>query len=254
MVYTRSQLKEMPADDLVEKYLNLQTTETSIEKLTVEMKGMKEFFEAKFDDMTKQFNERMDYLQSEVNVTKNANMLLQQRCFQLEQRSHNLECYSRRECLEVRGVPDDIEHSNILTFIKPIFKEIGCEVTSDDQIQACHRLNGKKDVIIKFTYRDQRNAILRNRKQLKEKDLSEVTPEHPNTQIFINESLSPYSKRLVGIANVLKRRGLIHSFWTINGNIRFKYGEHDTQFESIFHESHYTDIFHDLNLANIFVR
>ena len=110
MVYTRSQLKEMNPKDLVEKYLNLQTTNSSIQKLTEEMKGMKAFFETKFDDLAKQFNDRMSSLQGEVIVAKNKNSLLEQRCYKLEQRCHNLESYSRRECLEVRGVPDEIEN------------------------------------------------------------------------------------------------------------------------------------------------
>jgi len=93
-----------------------------------------------------------------------------------------------------------------------------------------------------------------NRTKLKELD-TEKLEIAADTKLFLNESLSNYSKRMVGIANVLKKRGLINVFWTINGNVRFKYHESDTTFDVATHENDFRDKFYNqVDFENIFTK
>ena len=61
--------------------------------------------------------------------------------------------YSRRECLEVVGIPDSVQNNQLDDKVPTIFKKIDSEKSPRD-IEACHRL--KKDnnrVIVKFSLR-----------------------------------------------------------------------------------------------------
>lgn len=247
MVFTRNQLKDMNKEELVDNFLKLQTTaDTSIQELSTIIKELKSSFENKIDALTKEFERRLEIIESDLKISHNTSFLLEKRVISLEQ-------YSRRECLEIRGVPITVEQDKLVKFLKPIFKKLDVDIKYDNEIQACHRLNNKEDVIIKFSNRYQRNGILTSRKKLKDFDAAELgLPE--NAEIFINESLSPYNRRLTGIASRLKRRGDLFSFWTINGNIRFKFREHDNQVISITHERDFYEHFPNTNFDRIFDR
>jgi len=142
MVYTRKQLSDMKQDELVDKFLTLQTlSDASIDKLSKEIQELKNHFQQQFNDLNNTMKEKMSELRSEIQVAKNTSYLLEKRCISLEQ-------YSRRECLEVRGVPVDIHNDNLLEYLKPIFKEIECPISDPHEIQACHRLNNRNNDVI----------------------------------------------------------------------------------------------------------
>jgi len=261
MVLTRNQLKEMNKDDLVESFLKLQDTAgSSLQELSVTIKELKasfetkldeitKTFEGKFDALTKQFERKFEILDTDLKLSRNTSFLLEKRVISLEQ-------YSRRECLEIRGVPDEIEHQNLIAFLIPLFERLNVYITNENEIQACHRLKNKSDVIIKFSNRYQRNGILTNRKMLK--DISGEDKEdlglNPNGDVFINESLSPYNRKLTGIATILKKRGKLFSFWTVNGTIRFVFHENDEEFYTVTHERDFYDNFREINFEKIFDR
>ena len=76
------------------------------------------------------------------------NRILERKCTANEQ-------YSRRECLEISGIPDSIPNNNLEETVLKIFSETGVSVNSRD-VEACHRLNQKakpKKVIIKLSKR-----------------------------------------------------------------------------------------------------
>ena len=40
--------------------------------------------------------------------------------------------YSRRECLEVKGIPCDISNKNLESKVSEVFSKVGCEIASRD--------------------------------------------------------------------------------------------------------------------------
>ena len=63
--------------------------------------------------------------------------LLERRCWSNEQ-------YSRRECLEISGIPESTDQSNLEEKVVKLFKKIDVTVKSNN-FEACHWLKPKND-------------------------------------------------------------------------------------------------------------
>ena len=61
--------------------------------------------------------------------------------------------YSRRECLDIVGIPREVSGEVLEETVLNIFDKIGCSI-SPDHIESCHRISKKSDtVIVKFSRR-----------------------------------------------------------------------------------------------------
>ena len=56
--------------------------------------------------------------------------------------------YSKRECLEVAGIPCDVSNENLESKVLKAFSKVGCEILSHN-IEACHCLINNDRVIVK---------------------------------------------------------------------------------------------------------
>jgi len=158
--FTRNKLKTLQHDEVIEIALNLQTQVTqSIGSLSEEIKKLTETFTKEIKDLKETFHQKFERIQSELIISQNTTSLLERQCSRLDQ-------YSRRECLEIKGIPKEIENDGLIDYIAPICKDIlDVDISGINAIQACHRLSSRSDdVIIKFSNRDDRNAVIRNRK------------------------------------------------------------------------------------------
>ena len=140
------------------------------------------------------------------------NNLVKQNCI-VERKCPANEQYSRRECLEIPGIPDSIPSNNLEETVLKIFNETGITVNSRD-VEACHRLNQKtnpKKVIIKLSKRKDVARVMKNKKKLKS-----MKPQNiglpSGCKIYINESLCKYYKYLWWKCKLLQTRGSIQSF------------------------------------------
>ena len=89
-------------------------------------------------------------LESENSIVKQANSLLSKRLVDMERQCWANTQYSRRECLEVVGIPDSVQNNELEDKVLTIFKKTGSEVSPRD-IEAYHRLKKDNDrVIVKF--------------------------------------------------------------------------------------------------------
>ena len=104
---------------------------------------------------------------------------------------------------------------------------------NENDISIAHRLppTTKDRLIVKFTRREKRDEIYSKRKNLKckrTKDLPSVVCEPESAvvshkaQIHVNESLTPYRKRLLGRILQFKRDHNYKFIWTANGKIMLK--------------------------------
>ena len=120
----------------------------ALKKLTKEeLSNMLIEYQKKFDSMLSNINtelnslgERFTKMESWVLITRrvNDNLVKQNRI--LERKCAANEQYSRRECLEISGIPDSISNNNLEETVLKIFNETGVTVNSRD-VEACHRLN-----------------------------------------------------------------------------------------------------------------
>ena len=146
---------------------------------------------------------------------------------QLKETLNEMEQYSRRECLEIQGIPasSKVEMSSNKTVVK-IGELMGIDIDEDD-ISVSHRLpvgskyKGKTQdpkIIVKFIRRDVKEQFYRSRKKLKN-----VTTQHLGysvaNHIYINESLTEMNKELFRDCLKAKKDLNFTYIWTSNGKI-----------------------------------
>ena len=75
--------------------------------------------------------------------------------------------YSRRECIEVAGIPNSFNNNEIEDKVLTVFKEIVCEL-SPHELAAYHQLKKNSDsVIVKLLRRKDCEQIMSVKKDLK---------------------------------------------------------------------------------------
>ena len=79
-------------------------------------------------------------LSSELSITKNLNTLLSSRSVTLERQCWANAQYSRRECLDIVGIPREVSGEVLEETVLNIFDKIGCSI-SPDHIESCHRIS-----------------------------------------------------------------------------------------------------------------
>ena len=119
-------------------------------------------------------NSKFDILQSELLVTKKVNSELSSRLVNMERQCWANAQYSRRECLEVVGIPREVEQKDLESKVLSVLEKVGCKINPDN-IEDCHRLSKKSDnVIIKFSRRKDCQHVLRVKKDLRNLNLEDL--------------------------------------------------------------------------------
>ena len=156
--------------------------------------------------------------------------------------------YSRRERLEVVGIPSSVNLKDLEGKVCTVFTRIGVSVKPDD-IEACHRLYNDKKTIDKFSNRKVCQQVLRVKKELKNIDPSEFNfPE--GTAIFINESLCSCYKMLWNKCKKLWEKKLIYTYFTSNGNIRYRIRENGNV-NTVTHITDFKKNFPDIDINDL---
>lgn len=179
----------------------------------------------------KDSSDRMDGINTEVKYARND-------IYDIQLRLDASEQYGRRDTLEIQGIPD-IADDNPTQLVIETARLVDVELEPND-ISIAHRLPSRnsqrqRKIIVKFTRRVKRDEVFNNRKKLKSKrskDLpsvqiqSESSSVSHNAAIHINESLTPYRKRLFGRILDFKKNCHFKYLWTSNGKIMLR--ESDT--------------------------
>ena len=223
----------------------LEALRTSIKTLTARVDGIEKsqsFISEKYESVLKTLktlNQTTNTLgKKDTELTKIADSLAE-RTNRVEQAVYRIECaidevqqYSRRDCLEITGIPILPEENP-----KQLIKEIGTLIdvnVEDVHLAAVHRLPDTKNVkhrlIVKFVHRDKREEMYKKRRNLIRKNISNLPSVQAamglgaisNNKIHINESLTGYRKQLFGRINDFKRKNNYKYLWTANGKIMLK--------------------------------
>ena len=186
--------------ELVQIILNTEANLGSqIAKLTTEVKNL-------LDHSKK--------LEADVTIVRNVNNKLVERVVSTERQCWENAQYSRRDTLEVVGIPMSVRDNVLEQKVCDVIQEIGVDICDRD-IQACHRRKDKDQTNVKFTNRKNCLRTLRVKRQLKGLDPSAVNlPE--GIKIFINESLCPYYRGLWNKCKKLRDKQKAYQYYTIN--------------------------------------
>jgi cell division protein FtsB len=222
------------------------------QRLKLQLEQMNVLF-AKFTKSTKndleEVNKRQSFLSvkfeeviTSVAELKQENKALRTESSQLRERIKLLECqvaesesdtesikqYLRRDLIKIHGVPFNIdEDTNRL--VKGVVELADPSLKLDDQdISISHRLPASTGfiapIIAKFTRRDVRDRIMSMKKNLQHKSARDLGFTH-NTQLYINESLTPNCRILLKEVKHFKRSHNFKYVWFRQGKIYLRKDE-----------------------------
>ena len=80
----------------------------------------------------RKLNDNFKKLEGELIVSKKVNSELQKHIIQLEKQCWANAQYSRRECLELVGIPSSIEHDQLEDKVVEIFNKVGCNIMKEN--------------------------------------------------------------------------------------------------------------------------
>ena len=133
-------------------------------------------------------------LQDENKRLKTKVNALENKIIDLKIQNNNVDQYSRRNNVEIAGIPQPISDSQLEEKVVHILKEIDVNITLNE-IEACHRLGKKKkNVIAQVIDRKHPLQALRNMEKLKSIDKNAIGILNAN--LFISENLTPVNSKL----------------------------------------------------------
>jgi hypothetical protein len=196
----------------------------------------------KLDNLAVEFNNRDE----RIKALQKENGELKTRLHNRERYMDQLETYTKQDNLLIHGLPthyaevvaattDDptagaaapMNENSATTekiFVTFCANRLGVKVGPED-ISVCHRLRKSKNVlhspiIVWFTNRKARAAVLAARKQLRPPRGIGTTP--PIDHVYINEHLTKYMSQLFTEARRMVKAERINKVWTYNGRVTVK--------------------------------
>ena len=160
---------------------------------------------------------------------------------------------SRRNNLEITGIPNDVLDTNLEKTVINLFNR---NLEDDDEldekeIDAIHRLPAKegkvKPVVMRLVSRKRRDQLLKSGRELTNMNLSFLGIKADDDKIYVNEHFSPDIKTFSYFCRKLRREHKIFKFNTENGQIKIKLKENDKWWKKIKHEQDLVNIFPKYN-------
>ena len=130
---------------------------------------------------------KFDCVFSELQISKTCNSLLRKRIIDLERSSLDNAQYLRREMIEISPVPVKVSNNELEGLVCKALSLTVIEVYPND-LEACHCLKKKENVIIKFKSGKLKYKVLNNRKIIKNKS-KELSELNFSNSLYISESM-----------------------------------------------------------------
>ena len=150
----------------------------------------------------------IDTLKEDNARLRNKVELLEKKLTEVEISCNKLEQYTRRNNIEIQGIPLRIPDEKLEEKVIDVFGAINIAITKND-VEDCHRLGKSlKNTIVQFANRKHCNAIL--------------SKKFETCENYVSENLTPYNQHLAWKCRELKRAGIIHSSWSSKGIVKLR--------------------------------
>ena len=166
----------MSKDELIDEILSIENFKNDINSKVSELNDRFYDFQAKYE-----------MVNSNLSISRRCNKFLRERITQLERNNLNNAQYNRRETLKINSVPSDIADDVLEQSVCQALSLTGILIKPYD-LQACHRMRNKDQIIIKFKCRKQKHRDLSNRNTLQNKSL-DLTQLKFSGKLFLNGSM-----------------------------------------------------------------
>ena len=183
-------LNSLKKSDLIQKILDLKgkvVIDADLHKLCEKIERLTESMNQIVAENKK--------LQSDIAIIKNINRKLEDKIVYLEKNQPKREQYSRRNNVEISGIPNTIPDNDLENTVISICRDPGVEI-DPKYIEGCPRipLSGysrgqDKRVIVKFVNRKHSEALLRDKNRISSKSFNHL---HVPNKVFVSVSLCPY--------------------------------------------------------------
>ena len=217
---------------LDEKLAPLRSDVVELRQKIEETNKFLEFTNSQYEEMQRTFanhNKEQEQIKSENKILKSTIQTFEGTMKRLTESINDMEQNSRRECLEIKGIPspkqnDGQEDTNKV--VVKIGELMGIKVQNDD-ISVSHRLPVRKTyqgkvtepaIIVKFISRDIKELLYRARKHLKGKTTRNLGYDKERF-IYINESLTETNRKLFRGCMKAKKDMDYAFIWTSNGRM-----------------------------------
>lgn len=219
-----------------------QDFKSNIERLQNEIISIKETVIQNLLEENKRLRKKIEKLESK-------NDDVQEDLVEVERHSHNLDQYTRRNNIEISGIPNSVKDKDLEGKCIDIFSSVDIDV-KPEEIEACHRLpsrnaNKDKNVIVRFVNRKviEKACSKESRNKLSACSKLELGFQE-DTKLFFNENLSPYYRRLAWMCRELKRKKEISGTWFRDGKLFYKMDD-DSYPECVSHSEDLYEAFPD---------
>lgn len=162
-------------------------------------------------------------IQEENRTLRKENAELRGNMNHLEMRLRNLEQHSRKQNIEINGLPET-RNEDIQLVLNDVAKAIGVEMKTE-KIVAAHRVpsfNKKRTppIIVRFSTYDEKDTWITKFKECRPLTANKVNPSFESSvKVFINEHLSPENKILLSKAKEVARAKGYQYVWSRDGKI-----------------------------------
>ena len=223
MAHTEHSLLKLSKDDLARLVFDYQGKSNSV------LQSLK-------DDVS-EIKSKFTVLESELQVSKNVADNLTKYIKTLECKCHENQQYSRKECLEISGIPSSNEDSALQDPVLKLFSKVDVLIDPSN-VEDCHRLkssnNAPQKFIIKLSKRKDVYHVLKAKSSFKNADVTK-NGIPPNTAIFVNQSLCRYYKFLWSKCKILWLNKIIESFLASKGLCRIRLIDNSVKLSDIEH-------------------
>jgi hypothetical protein len=234
---------------MIDRRLKQQTVElndlfikesNSTKAALVEIKESQGFLAAKFEELVSTINEvkaENSKLQKENDYLNQRVKVLEEKFATTEMDVENTRRYSRRDTLEIQGVPV-VEGENTNSIVLEVARlAVPNYVFDESMLSVSHRLPSARGntptIIAKFVRRYIRNMIYSRRRNLSSKSSTDLGFSTSN-RIYINESLTPQSRAIFGEVKKFRNQHHFKFIWTRNGKVFLKKDESQQSIASVF--------------------
>ena len=167
-----------------------------LEIKVVSLEESQDFLSKRYEEQDKNIEEIKNTnsrLQKENDILQNKIDTLTKDLAEEQLKRNSLEQYSRREMIEISGIPDE-HNEDCIELAHPVCKLAAVDIKKK-KIEIAHRIkNG--DIIVKFTDQPTRDHLYVNRVNVKNKLIKDIGFQI-KTSIYLNESLSFGTKGLL---------------------------------------------------------
>lgn len=176
--------------------------------------------------------ERIDQLLKIVEELRAENSTLRKTLAQAEERIDEAEQYSRRNAVEIHGVPYR-KGEDVLNIVKVVGRALDYPV-EDVMVDACHRLRSRDGsdrppgIIVKMVRRIDAEGLLHKRRVKRNFNSHDLgMTDRPAEVVYVSESLTAARRRLLNAARQAKREKSYTYLWVRGGKILMRKAQGD---------------------------